>query len=463
MTNSQTQTTESTESLEQKNARLEQKVEHLTRQLAWYEEQLRLALHHRFGSSSERSDADQLRLFNEVEAEAEMPAEQDTEVETVTYERRKKQPGQREEMLKNLPREQIEYRLPEDKRACPCCGETMHEMSTETRREIKIVPAKKSVVEHVQVIYGCRHCEKKEIETPIVKAPMPRPAFPGSLASASAVAYIIDKKYVDGMPLYRLEKQFERQGLPLSRQTMANWVLAAVNAWLLTIYEEMHKELLTRKYLHADETPVQILHEPGRAAETKSYMWLYRSGRDGPPVVLYDYEETRSKDHPIEFLKGFAGYLHVDGYAGYNKIPNVTVASCWSHTRRGFDEAVKSLPKNERGAPTKAREGLNFCNQLFKIERGLKDVTPHERYEQRLKQSRPVLDAFSAWLEVEKDKVLPKSMLGGAIKYCLNRWTKLVTFLEDGNLEIDNNRALPTGIYNPQDSQKTFSLTGFSA
>ncbi len=334
MTNSPTQTTESTESLQQKNAQLEQKVEHLTRQLAWYEEQLHLALHHRFGASSERSDSDQLRLFNEVEAEAENSADETTEVETVTYERHKKQPGQREEMLKNLPVERIEYRLPENKQACPCCGEAMHEMSTETRREIKIVPAKKSVVEHVQVIYGCRTCEKKEIKTPIVKTPMPRPAFPGSLASASAVAYIIDKKYVDGMPLYRLEKQFERQGLPLSRQTMANWVLTAVNSWLLTIYEEMHKELLTHKYLHADETTVQILHEPGRAAETKSYMWLYRSGRDGSPVVLYDYEETRSKDHPIEFLKGFAGYLHVDGYAGYNKIPNVTVVSCWSHYPR---------------------------------------------------------------------------------------------------------------------------------
>jgi len=422
--------------------KLEHKVEYMTRQLAWYEEQLRLAQHKRFGASSEHSDSNQLRLFNEVETEAEAePAEQIPGVETVTYERRKKQPGQREEWLKNLPVERVEYRLSEEERACPCCGECMHEMSSEIRRELKIVPAQKVVVEHVQIIYGCRPCEKNEIETPIVKAPMPRPAFPGSLASPTAVAYIVDKKYDDGMPLYRLEKQFERQGIPLSRQTMANWVLTAADVWLSKIYERMYEELLTHNYLHADETPLQVLHESGRAAETKSYMWLYRSGRDGPPIVMYEYQQTRSKEHPIQFLKGFEGYLHVDGYAGYNQIPNVTPVSCWSHARRGFDEAIKSLPADKRNAPVAARDGLNYCNQLFKIERGLKDATPELRYEGRLEQSRPVLDAFLVWLDTQKDQVLPKSQLGKAIGYCLNRWPKLVTFLEDGHLEIDNNRA----------------------
>ncbi|WP_236026651.1 IS66 family transposase, partial [Alicyclobacillus suci] len=132
------------------------------------------------------------------------------------------------------------------------------------------------VVEHVQYIYACRHCEKHETETPVVKASMPRPAFPGSLASASAVAYIMSKKYVEGMPLYRQEQQFERQGFPLSRQTMANWVLAGATTWLSKIYDRMHQELLQRKYLHADETTLQVLHESGRTADTKSYMWLYR-------------------------------------------------------------------------------------------------------------------------------------------------------------------------------------------
>lgn len=440
MTNVPAQTTESNEELRQHCVQLEQRVEYLTRQLTWYEEQLRLAQNKRFGVSSERSDVNQLRLFNEPESAAEVSG-QEPKAETITYERKKKRSALYEEMLKKLPKERIEYRLSEDERACRCCGEVMHEMSREVRTELVIIPAQKKVVEHVQIIYGCRPCDKNEIETPIVKAPMPRPAFPDSLASSSAVAYIITKKYIEGMPLYRLEQQFDRQGVPLSRQTMANWILTAADNWLKPIYDRMHEQILTHRYLHADETRVQVLHEPGRAAEAKSYMWLYRSGRDGPPIVLYDYQETRSQEHPRRFLERFTGYLHVDGYKGYNGIPDVKLACCWGHSRRKFDEALKSLPATERNTPVAAREGLDYCNQLFRIERGLKDTTSEKRYEARLKQSRPVLDAFSAWLETKKDKVPPKSHLGDAIGYCLNQWPKLITFLEDGNLEIDNNRA----------------------
>ena len=446
MTNSPVQTTESYESLQQRAVQLEQKVEYLHRQLAWYEEQLRLAQHKRFGASSERSDVDQLRLFDEAEmlvvtqTEEEGP-QSDAETEAVAYERRKKRAAQREEMWESLPKERIEYRLPEDQQSCPCCGERMHEMSTEVRREFVVTAPQKKMVEHVQILLGCRTCEKTGITTPIVKAPMPRPAFPGSLASPQAVAYIITKKYLDGMPLYRLEQQFERQSIPLSRQTMANWVLVAAQNWLRPIYERMHEKLLTQPSLHADETGVQVLHEPGRAPESKSYMWLYRSGRAGPAIVLYDYQPTRRKENPTKFLKGFAGYLHVDGYAGYDDIPDVKLVACWSHARRGFDEALKALPADKRKASVTAREGLDYCNQLFKIERKLKEATSEERYRQRLKLSRPVLDAFSIWLHENAEQVLPKGMVGKAIRYCLNQWTKLVTFLEDGDLELDNNRA----------------------
>lgn len=445
MSNVPAQTTETYESLQKKYSQLEQENALLKQQVNLLLEERRLARHQRFGASSERSDADQLRLFNEVETEAVAEDGETTEpesaVETITYKRKKRKPGTREEMLDNLPVERIEYRLSEEERACPCCGETMHEMSSEVRREVKVIPAKQVMVEHVRLIYGCRLCDRNGTHTPIGKAPMPRPAFPGSLASPSAVAYIIDKKYDDGMPLHRLEQQLKRQNIPLSRQTMANWVMTAADVWLSPLYERMHEELVSRKYLHADETPVQVLREPGRAAETKSTMWLYRSGRDGPPIVLYEYQPTRSQEHPIRFLKWFEGYLHVDGYSRYNQIPNVTPVSCWSHARRGFDDALKALPADKRRNFSVARDGLNYCNELFKIERGLKDATPEKRYAERLKQSRPVLDAFLAWLDIQKDQVLPKSPLGKAIGYCLNRWEKLVTFLEDGHLELDNNRA----------------------
>lgn len=440
MDNPTTVTLEQVESLQQRCVSLEQQNADLKLKVEWLEEKLRLIRQKRFGTSSERTDLNQLRLFNEAELEAEPTAEEPT-VETITYERKKKQPGHREEMLKDLPVERIEYKLPEEEQVCECCGGHLHEMSTEVRKEIKIIPAQMKVVEHVQYVYSCRNCERNEIETPIETAPMPRPAFPGSLASPSAVAYIMSKKYVEGLPLYRQEQQFARHGVQLSRQTMANWVMLGADQWLSQIYDRLHGKLLERRFLHADETTLQVLHEPGRAAQTDSYIWLYRSGRDGPPIVLYEYQETRSKDHPKKFLTGFQGYLHVDGYSGYNDVPDVTLVGCWSHARRKFDEALKALPASSRSAPVAARQGLEYCNKLFAIERGLKDSTPEERYHGRLEQSRPVLNAFSAWLHEQSSQVLPKSTLGSAVTYCLNQWSKLIAFLEDGHLEIDNNRS----------------------
>ncbi|WP_083521314.1 IS66 family transposase [Alicyclobacillus kakegawensis] len=443
MTNTTKVTSNQVESLQERYEALERENAELKKQVKLLLEELRLARHRQFGKSSERTTEDQVRLdlvFNEAEAEAQPEAEEPP-VETVTYQRRKKQPGQREAMLADLPVERIEYRLSEKERICPCCGDVMDEMGIEVRRELKHIPAQTVVVEHVQYKYACRPCDQHGTETPVVKAQMPHPPIPGSLASASMLAHVIDKKYVDGLPLYRQEEQFARKGLALSRQTLANWVVLGTTRWLSLVYDRLHEELLSRKYLHADETTLQVLHEPGRAAESESYMWLYRSGRDGPPIVLFDYQETRSREHPRRFLEGFKGYLHVDGYSGYHNIEGVTLVGCWAHARRKFDEALKALPTAERKKPTAARIGLEYCNRLFKIERGLKDATPEERHAGRQKLSRPVLDAFLTWLQEQSVQVLPKSALGKAVSYCLHQWNKLVVFLEDGNLELDNNRS----------------------
>lgn len=442
MKNQTNSTVEQVESLQEKYVMLEQQNVELKLKLAWYEEKFRLQQKRIFAASSERTDtgSGQLRLFDEAEVEAE-PAAKEPTVETITYERKKKQPGQRAEMLKNFPTEIIEYRLSEEEQVCSCCGSSTHEMTVEVHRELKVIPAQVRVIERAQSIYACRNCERNGIHTPIVKAPMPNPVIPKSLASPSTVAYVMNKKYTEGMPLYRLEQQFERQGILLSRQTMANWVIIGAKEWLSQIYSRLHEELLERTYLHADETTLQVLHEPGREAQSKSYLWLYRSGRDGPPIVLYDYQQTRSKEHPIQFLSGFKGYLHVDGYQGYNDLPDVTLVGCLAHARRKFDESLKALPTTSRDGPVTAKVGLDFCNRLFKIERGLKDATPEERYHGRLEQSRPVLDAFSEWLHEQQTQVLPQSTLGKAITYCINQWSKLTTFLEDGHLEIDNNRS----------------------
>lgn len=222
---------------------------------------------------------------------------------------------------------------------------------------------------------------------------------------------------------------------------MANWVVFAAHEWLDPLYQTLHHILLRRDILHADETTIQVLQEEGRAAQAKSYMWLYRTGRDAPAVVRYEYQKTREKAHPKNFLAGFKGYLHVDGYSGYHDLPHVIWAGCWAHTRRYWAEAVQTIPKSARDGPSVAREGLNFCNRLFAVERDLREKTPEERRDARRVQSAPIVAAFHAGLIRQQPTVLPKSATGKAMTYALNQWTALQTFLEDGRLEIDNNRA----------------------
>jgi len=256
--------------LQEQNEKLQLQVEALTAKVRWFEEQFRLSKQKRFGASSERTPPEQLQLFNEAEAEAD-PARAEPTVETITYQR-KKERRQREVLLDDLPVETIEYHLPEAEQACPSCSGTLHAMSTEVRQELKVIPAEVKVVRHVRHVYSCRQCEREGTETPVITAPMPNPAAPGSLASPSMLAHIMTQKYVDAMPLYRQEQQFARLGVPLSRQTLANWTLQAADRWLQPLFDRMQTHLLAQAVLHADETTVQVLREPGRPAETQSYM-----------------------------------------------------------------------------------------------------------------------------------------------------------------------------------------------
>lgn len=427
------------ELLIEQNTALKTQNAQLTARVNWLEEQLRLALHRRFGVSSEQAHPDQLLLvFNEAELCA-VPSAPESTLETITYQRRKAK-GHRNAHLETLPTETIHYELPEEERVCPCCGGEMHEMSTQVRKEVKIIPAQLKVVEHVSHIYACRHCERSADETPIINAPLPAPVIPKSYASPSLVAYIMNQKFVEGLPLYRQEQQFARLDYKLSRQNMANWLIYCAENWLSPLYDRMRHHLLSLDHLHADETELQVLREPGRDAKTKSYMWLYRSGRYGPPIILYEYQPTRSSDHPRRFLTGFSGYLQVDGYVGYEGLPGVILVGCWAHARRKFDEALKALPKDAEISNTVAKQGLDFCTHLAAIEKRFHDVSPEERLAAREKFSKPIVDEFKAWLEAQAPRVLAKSTLGMAIQYCLNQWDKLEAFLKDGRLELDNNR-----------------------
>ena len=412
-------------------------IEQLQQKLRWFEEQFHLARHKRFGSSSEKSVKEQRHLFNEAEAIAEEgPVEE--AVQIISYERRK--PG-RKPIPKDLPIERIEYRLPEDQQTCETCGCSLHEMSEEVRHEVKLIPAQVKLVQHARIVYGCRNCEKNGIEVPIKTAEAPKPVIEKGLASPSAIAYAMTMKFVEGVPLYRQEQHYARLGIELSRGVLSNWMLRG-SEWLELIYRRLRQKLLEQEILHADETTIQVLKEPGRAAESESFMWLYRTGCVGPPIVLFEYQPTRSGEHPKRFLEGFKGYLHVDGYAGYHEIPDVILAGCWGHVRRKFDEALKGLPASRRKTGgTKAQEALDQINRLFAIERELKGLSPEERLKARNLRSRPVVEEFRKWLGDVMAAILPKSLFGVAVKYALNQWEKLVRFLEDGRIEISNNRA----------------------
>ena len=405
----------------------------------FYEEQFRLAKHRQFGASSEKSEYDQISIFNEAEAtaDANVPEPELTEIRKHF---RKRTRLITDRLPEDLPIEIVVHDLPAEEQICPECGGDLHVMGREKRRELKIIPAKVEIVEHVRKVYACRNCERDECGVPILKAPMDEPVIKGSFASPETIAHIMCQKFVMGAPLYRQEQDWRRQGIQLSRQTMSNWLIKAAEDWLEPLYDAIREIICACQVLHADETTLQVLHEPGKRPQSKSYMWLYRtSGDSHHPFVLYDYQPDRRKERPKNFLQGFKGYLHTDGYDGYHDLPSdIVIVGCWAHVRRKWDEALKALPEKDRAGSNVLR-GKRYCDQLFELERQFSNLIPEKRFEERLRLSKPVLDEFFAWADVLK--AVPKSGLGVAVHYTLSQRKYLENYLLDGRLELSNNRA----------------------
>ena len=241
-----------------------------------------------------------------------------------------------------------------------------------------------------------------------------------------------------GSLLYRQEQEWNRQSIIISRQTMSSWLIRCSDDWMAPVYDELHKQLLEHELLHADETELQVLHEEGKDAKFRSYMWLYRtSGDTERPILMCEYAPGRGQEYPSAFLAEFHRYLQTDGYSGYNAVKGAIHVGCWAHARRKFDEALRAVPKGKR-SPT-AEQGVAYCSQLFKLEEKFKDLSPEERKEQRLKQEKPVLDVMLAWANTRN--AAPKSKLGIALNYLKNQWTDLTAYLQDGRIELSNNRA----------------------
>ncbi len=423
-------------------AQLENTIKNLERQVNNLTEMVILLRKQKFGSSSEKTpktdDGVQLNIFNEAELEA-SPEAQEPAAKRVDGYYRKNSKTKREELLKDLPVEEIECDIAENERICPNCKTNLVLVGKEVvREELEYIPAQLKIIWYVRLAYGCSKCKQKG--TPyIVKALTPTSLMNHSLASPTAVANVMYQKYVNSMPLYRQEKEWEQMGLALSRATMANWIIRCSQDWLSPVVDILKKELLKRDVIHCDETPVQVLKEQGKAPQTKSYMWLYRSGVDGEPsVVLYDYQPSRGGKNAAEYLKGFHGYLQTDGYAGYEKVEDITRCGCWAHLRRYFVEAIPD--KKAKDAPlTIAEIGRDYCNQLFEIEKDIANLSSDEKKAERHRLEKPVLEAFWSWLYTLTP--LKGSRLGKAVTYALNQKPYMENYLLDGRCSISNNIA----------------------
>jgi transposase len=430
---------------EQHIAAREQHIAELEQRINVLEEQFRLAQLKRFAPSSEKYGL-QGCLFNEAESSAQAAPEiADDQPDSTDLTDHTRTPGKkrgRKKLPAHLERVRVEHDLPEAGKVCSCCRSALHRMGEDVTEQLHIVPAQVSVLQHVRFKYACRHCERHATACQIVTSPMPAQPIPGSIASASTVATILTAKYADGMPLYRMESVLERSEVEIGRGTMGRWVIRSSEDWLARVHEAMRQTLLRQDVIHGDETPVQVLKEAGRTAQSTSYMWVYRSAEgSAQPVVLFDYQPGRAHVHPEGFLNGFAGALMTDGYAAWRMLKGVTHLGCLAHARRKFDEALKAQKQ-----PTgRAKQALEFIGKLYQIEKKARGKPPEgetpEQYTCRLRQehSRGVLDTFYAWLVNNQKEVLPKSLIGKAIGYALGQWKYLARYIDDGRAPIDNN------------------------
>ena len=396
-------------------------------------EQLHLLRHKHFGRSTEQA-TDQIALaFNEAEAVAATP-DSVTDDNPIKPSRRKPGSG-RIALPKNLPRIIEEHDLPEHEKICPNDGQPLHRIGTQESEQLDIIPMQVRVIRHIRHQYACRCCGDIVKVAPLAPQPLPK-----TIAAASTAALVVTNKYCDHIPLYRQEGIFARHNIPVSRATLADWVikLSQVVIPLLNLCEE---KLLAGRFMQMDETPLQVLAETGRAATSKSYMWVRRGGPPDQPIILFHYAPSRSSETALQLTQDFQGYLQTDGYGVYDTIAaqaGIHHVGCMAHARRKFMDVLEALPKKHRNG-TVAAEAIEHIKQLYAIEAQCQNAQAPDRYHLRQAQSLPHLNDFKRWLDQKITRVPPASLLGKALYYLKSQWPKLIRYTEDGHIPIDNN------------------------
>lgn len=403
------------------------------------EEQIRLFKQKRFGTSSEKSDQ-QVELFNEAELEEavqQVLEPDETEIAasspTVPVVRQAK-PG-RKPLPADLPRVRVEHDIPDADKVC-ACGCERECIGEDTSEQLDIIPAKVQVLVNVRKKYACKQCEAN-----VTTAALPPQPIPKSKASPGLLAHIAVAKYQDALPLYRQEVILGRSDIDLPRNTLALWMVKA-GELVQPLINLLQDSLLSYPVLQCDETTVQVLKEPGKEAESNSYMWVRVGGPPTQPIRLYHYADSRRGEVAEQLLTGYRGYVQTDDYAGYNGAcsqKGITQLGCWAHARRKFVEAQKAAGKQKKTG--KADVAVNMIAKLYAIEKRAKMMTPEERHTLRQTESLPQLDSLRKWLDKTLRTTLPKGLLGKALGYLDKNWDKLTVYTQDGRLSIDNNLA----------------------
>jgi transposase len=409
----------------------------LAAQAARHEAEMKAAiaalLRRYYGPRSETFDPRQLLLFGQriEQLPLDEAAIAEESGEPLTTRRVKnRHPHGRQQLPDCLERIEVEHDL--ENKVCPACGNERLRIGAELSEQLEYFPASFKVLRHIRHKYACAKCDHDGYHPNIQSATKPPQPIDKGLPGPSLLAYVVVSKLGDHLPLYRLERIFERQKVHVARSTMCAW-MAAAGELARPLVELMIARVKQSRVVHTDDTPVPI-QSPGQKQCRKGRIWCYL-GDKANPYTVYDYTPSRSRDGPAKWLSGFTGYLQADAYGGYDGIysgGSVIEVACWAHARRKFYDAQDSDGK-------RAAEMLALIGELYTIEREAKDNDDAARLALRQERSAPVLARIKEWLDSEGEVVLPRSPMGLAIGYAQNQWAALNVYVTRGFLNIDNN------------------------